>query len=263
MKKACDVGASQAGVNLGKSSKTVYHTERGSAMNIAKKNRMEAAKLALAYMAGGEAPYQAARKCGFARVGIMEEAIREMEAAEAEAKEPVADEPVPVEGGAYLPGADVVVEYKAPLEPKVFYAPLQTWRNNACSVSHYGQNGNFSPMYKVMPANSTRYLNIPEADMQSVAMLLCEVCGLAVKEKDGLYAALTDANDTLEYESKQHLEELKRNEMLVVENETLRKTVVDAERRLVAEKQAHNDLKLKMCDLMLEWFAAKEALSND
>lgn len=41
--------------------------------------RMQAAQLALAYMAGGDPPYQAARKTGFMRVAIMEEAIKEME----------------------------------------------------------------------------------------------------------------------------------------------------------------------------------------
>lgn len=41
--------------------------------------RMQAAQLAKAYLAGGEAPYQAARKSGFMRVGIMQEAIKELE----------------------------------------------------------------------------------------------------------------------------------------------------------------------------------------
>lgn len=41
--------------------------------------RMEAARLALAYMAGGDPPYQAARKTGFMRVSVMEEAIKELE----------------------------------------------------------------------------------------------------------------------------------------------------------------------------------------
>lgn len=41
--------------------------------------RLEAAKLALAYMAGGEPPYQAARRTGFMRVAVMNEAIKELE----------------------------------------------------------------------------------------------------------------------------------------------------------------------------------------
>lgn len=49
------------------------------AVSKTKEWRMQAAKLAKAYMAGGDAPYQAARKTGFMRVGIMEEAIKELE----------------------------------------------------------------------------------------------------------------------------------------------------------------------------------------
>ena len=48
-----------------------------------KERILDRAKLAKAYMAGGMAPYQAARKMGFKRVGDMEEAIRQLEAEEA------------------------------------------------------------------------------------------------------------------------------------------------------------------------------------
>lgn len=56
-------------------------------MGKTKEWRMQAAQLALAYMAGGDPPYQAARKTGFMRVAIMEEAIKELEKEQGKAEQ--------------------------------------------------------------------------------------------------------------------------------------------------------------------------------
>ena len=56
-------------------------------MGKTKEWRMQAAQLALEYMAGGDPPYQAARKTGFMRVAIMEEAIKELEKEQGKAEQ--------------------------------------------------------------------------------------------------------------------------------------------------------------------------------
>lgn len=56
-------------------------------MSAVKKNRLDEARIAKAYIAGGMPPYQAARKCGFMRVTAMEEVFRELEKLEAQRKE--------------------------------------------------------------------------------------------------------------------------------------------------------------------------------
>ena len=61
-------------------------------MGKTKEWRMQAAQLALAYMAGGDPPYQAARKTGFMRVSIMEEAIKELEKEQGKAEQHAAAE---------------------------------------------------------------------------------------------------------------------------------------------------------------------------
>lgn len=78
-------------------------------MSKTQETAFERAKLAKACMAGGTAPYQAARKYGFMRVAIMEEAIRAMEKREKAELDGVKAEdgetapgPAPAEGGREL-----------------------------------------------------------------------------------------------------------------------------------------------------------------
>lgn len=148
---------------------------------IQKKNGMEQAKLARAYVRGGLPPYQAARKCGFLRVSLMEEAISELDAYEKndEAdKKPVQE----TDNSAYLKKAQITFDTKPPvltkLEPKQFYKPLQNWRNEKASVSYYGANDSLAPMYKLSLEGNNRFLIIPETSIKDVASLLCEAAGL-------------------------------------------------------------------------------------
>jgi hypothetical protein len=148
------------------------------------KPRLEQAKLARAYMRGGTPPYQAARKCGFVRVALMEEAIHELETQEKFESSP-AVENVAAQGSdssAHLQKAQITFDTKPPVgtkpEPKQFYKPLQNWRNEKASVSYYGQNDNLSPMYRLLLDGQPIYLNIPESSIKEVASLLCEVAGL-------------------------------------------------------------------------------------
>lgn len=78
-----------------------------------KERTFDRAKLAKAYLAGGMAPYQAARKMGFKRVGDMEEAIRIMESEEAnQAQEPAVED---VKSAAETGAAETPVS--APVRP--------------------------------------------------------------------------------------------------------------------------------------------------
>lgn len=159
-----------------------------------KKSRLEQAKLARAYMKGGTPPYQAARKCGFMRVALMEEAIRDLEKQEKLESSPAVENVTAQESdsSAYLQKAQIAFDTKPPVdakpehvskpmlnpEPKPFYKPLQNWRNEKASVSYYGSNDSLAPMYRLMVEGRTAYLNIPESSIKDVVSILCEAAGL-------------------------------------------------------------------------------------
>lgn len=79
-----------------------------------KKWRMESAKLAKAYLNGGEPSYQAARKAGFMRVAEMEAAIRELERKEGAESEVrlTTEEQAIMDGSKFLPGNEVLADFK-------------------------------------------------------------------------------------------------------------------------------------------------------
>lgn len=201
-----------------------------------KKDRMKQAQLARAYMNGGTTPYLAARKCGFLRVSLMEEAIDELEKQEMLEKKPspMSDD------SAYLPKAAVVIGTRPPSAPqaeemkpdeteapKIAFKPLQVWKNDLASVAHYGQNDGRNPMFRLRLEGVKTYLEIPETHIKDAAKILCEAAGL-----NG-----PDSNS----ESKEARE-------LKPDNSD-RVAVLEA--ALFAEKEAHNALKLKVFDKLL------------
>lgn len=210
-------------------------------MSFAKKNRLEQAKLAKAYMAGGSPPYQAARACGFMRVGLMEEAIRELD--EQEKLENAPD----VETAHAEPNPT-----KTDKEP--VYKPLQVWKNDLASVAFYGHNDGRKPMYRLRLEGVQQYLVIPETHIKDAAKLLCEAADMKGPE----------SSDNGNSELAELCESLKReNDDLCKRNDDLRNRIDELTHRqkddelakvmadLEAERAAHNELKLKMFDKLL------------
>jgi hypothetical protein len=151
---------------------------------ITKKSVIEQAKVAKSYMQGGLPPYLAARRCGFERVSLMEEAIRALEANEnPENTDAVVCKPESEnDGSVYLKKAQVPFDPRPPVclerENRPFYKPLKNWRNEKASISYYGPNDSLAPMYRLMLEGRAIYLNIPETSIKDVASLLCEAAGL-------------------------------------------------------------------------------------
>lgn len=233
---------------------------------IQKKNRFEQAKLARAYMKGGFPPYQAARKCGFVRVSLMEEAIRELEAHEKLENPPELETTTAQESddSAYLPNAQTTFDTKPTFdakpavevkpepvpkpEPRPFYKPLQNWRNEKASVSYYGPNDSLAPMYRLMLEGRNQYLNIPESSIKDVVSLLCEAAGLNGPESsDGpSKQELAILNDALTRENValcKRLTELKHQP----DDSKIAKLEVE----LAAAKAELTDLKLKVFDKLI------------
>ena len=210
-------------------------------MNYAKKNRLEQAKLAKAYLAGGSPPYQAARKCGFMRVALMEEAIRELDEQEKLENAPDVEttpaEPKPTETN------------KGPV-----YKPLQVWKNDLASVAFYGHNDGRKPMYRLRLDGVYQFLEIPETHINDAAKLLCEAAGMKGPE----------SSDNGNSELAELCESLRReNDDLCKRNDDLRERIDELTHRrdgddlakvmaeLEAERAAHNALKQKVCDKLL------------
>lgn len=203
-----------------------------------KKNRLEQAKIARAYVRGGTPPYQAARKCGFLRVSMMEEAIDELEKQEMLEKKPSSMS----NDSAYLPKAAVVIDTRPPSAPqtegttaqRIAYKPLQSWRNELASVAFYGQNDGRKPMFRLRLEGVHSFLEIPETHINDAAKLLCEAAGLNGPDETG-EARTPKVSVDDETESKDKL--LAR--------------IATLEAALVCEKEAHNALKLKVFDKLL------------
>lgn len=163
-------------------------------MNVMQKKRMDEAKIARAYMAGGMAPQQAAWKCGFKRVDAMNEAIRELEKAEGKGAmiaggwiRPIGTEE---DAAAYLPSAAVAGEFgqteqknqpwRMNRQAEAFKPPLEKWQNDAAIIHYYGQNGSYSPMFKVMTPKNSYHIQFGVDEMKDAARLMCEAAGLKV-----------------------------------------------------------------------------------
>ena len=211
-------------------------------MNVVKKNRLEEAKLAKAYLAGGMAPYQAART-------VMEEAIRELENAEA---------PTPPQTGEdcsrYLyekASVEPPKEWNAPVPPAPAAQPLETWENECGSVLRYGRNGEKEPAYRINLYGSRSYMIVPEDKFKAVAQLVMDAAGLKAASNDRLLADMAEERETAMFEAQQHLAELKRNEALQAENDRLAELNAHLQESLEAEKASHNALKLRVFDILL------------
>lgn len=216
-------------------------------MNVLQKKRMDEAKIARAYMAGGMAPQQAAWKCGFKRVDAMNEAIRELEKAEGKdgmidggGSAPSATEE---DAAAYLPSAAVAGEFgqteqknqpwRMNRPAEAFKPPLEKWQNDAAIIHYYGQNGSFSPMFKVMTHKNSYHIQFGVDEMKDATRLMCIAAG--VKLASQAAEDLAETEEELVRESQEHTKELQRNAELAEKLE-------EAEKKLKEEINRNEEL---------------------
>lgn len=218
-----------------------------NAVNVMQKKRMDEAKIARAYMVGGMAPQQAAWKCGFKRVDAMNEAIRELEKAEEKGgmiKEDGSASSVHEEDStAYLPSAAVTVEFGQPeqknqpwrmnRQAEAFKPPLEKWQNDAAIIHYYGQNGSYSPMFKVMTPKNSYHIQFGVDEMKDAARLMCTAAG--VKLASQAAEDMAETEEELVRESQEHTKELKRNAELAEKLE-------EAEKKLKEEIDRNEEL---------------------
>lgn len=242
-----------------------------SAVNVMQKKRMDEAKIAREYMAGGMAPQQAAWKCGFKRVDAMNEAIRELEKAEEKGGMIAGDgyaSSVPSQdngddASAYLPSAAVAVEFgqqeqknqpwRMNRPAEAFKPPLEKWQNDAAIIHYYGQNGSYPPMFKVMTPKNSYHIQFGVDEMKDAARLMCTAAG--VKLASQAAEDLAETEEELVRESQEHTKELQRNAELAEKLE-------EAEKKLKEEIDRNEELKVmvKMLEARVE---AMKTLSTD
>lgn len=174
--------------------------------------RLENAKLAKAYMAGGMPPYQAAQKCGFMRLSYMEDAIRELGNLEPEA---------PNE------------ENSTPQQPvKASAMRLEQtgeWRNNAFLIKRFAANGDHPEMIRIFAGGRISYIYCTPDDIPLLQTLLRHVTG----EQDLLLASFAELTEERNEEAKNALREMQRAEELQKHNEELEQKLRNAEDELI------------------------------
>ena len=226
-------------------------------MSTVKKNRLDEARIAKAYIAGGMAPYQAARKCGFMRVTAMEEAFRELAALEADEKTAASEsefvKPAEEDASQYLVEASNTGILKPVFVPKV--NPIETFESSVGSIRHLGETAEKSAVWRIDLKNCPSYLMVQEKDFQAFAQLVMQAAGLKVQSNDHLLAEFANLQDEMQTEAQAHLKELQRNEQL---QERLQERLQEAERdcrkmheELKREQAEHQALKLRVFDLLL------------
>lgn len=209
--------------------------------------RMETAKLALAYMAGGDPPYQAARKTGFMRVSVMEEAIKELEKEQNKQEQAETAEQ----------------QVYGPEEPQPKTAGSETepvmcaeFCNSAFRVREYEPKADKDGMVRIWAGNRPQFIY---ASIQRVPMLidlLKEVTtgragkpgmderDLLIREKDTqilkLQRDLAEAMDKLQQE--------RQNSGIAEASERIGHLTVE----LDMERQLNEKLKAKIVELILE-----------
>lgn len=211
--------------------------------------RLENAKLAQAYIAGGMPPFQAAQKCGFMRMSYLEDALKELANSE---KAP--DE--------MQPAAAVPVQ-------KTSTGPLEQigeWRNSKFLIKRFAPQGDYPEMIRLFSGGRISYVYFATEDIPLLQSLLREVNG----EKDRLLADFAELTEERNHEAKGHLAELEKKleELQVVlearetEIATLKHmlkamenaTAPDAEaqqQELAAQKLLNQKLKDKLVEMLL------------
>ena len=222
-------------------------------MSAVKKNRLDEARIAKAYIAGGMAPYQAARKCGFMRVTAMEEAFRELADLEANEKTAASEseyvKPAEEDASQYLVEASNTGILKPVFVPKV--SPIETFESSVGSIRHLAETAEKSAVWRIDLKNSPSYLMVQEKDFQAFAQLVMQAAGLKAQSNDHLIAEFANLQNEMQTEAQAHLKELQRNEQL---QERLQEAEADCRKmheELKREQAEHQALKLRVFDLLL------------
>lgn len=187
--------------------------------------RAQAAKLARAYMRGGQTPYAAAKRTGFARVSLMEQAIDELER---------------VEGGKPRAGKKPPMRYGPRMERKAMgSAEARTQSADRVIEGEYYDllvfeaSGDMTPMVRVVRKHGRQvYANYASDKVPGVIELLqryaCEV-------------GLTEPN---------------RADALVRENDELGEALAAAREQLVQLREAYKELECENALLRREGYLA-------
>lgn len=163
----------------------------------AKQWRLENAKLAKAYMAGGMPPFQAAQKVGFRNVPDMDAAIADAERA---AAQPMPNRPEP----------------NNQIGPNL----IGQWENNLFTAKKFSATEEWPEMVRIWAGGRPSYIWFTPQD----ARKLLDVINNATGVLDNLYAEFQELRDERDEEAKAHLAELQRNEKL---EQQLRKPTVE------------------------------------
>lgn len=177
--------------------------------------RLDNAKLAKAYMAGGMPPFQAAQKCGFMRVSYMEDALRELEASE-------------------QANSDMVKA--GPVQNAPTARPEQTheYRNSKFLIKRFAERDGYPEMIRVFAGGRISYIYFTPDDIPLLQALLREVTG----EKDQLLASFAELTDERNHEGEQALKEMQRADELQQRLAERDERIIQLESEL-AEKNQH------------------------
>lgn len=129
--------------------------------------RLKAAELAKAYMAGGDPPYQAARKTGFMRVAIMEDAIRELENARGNGTQAPAQESAQQE-------QSMMLDY-AKWGTKVELIPGKDYYGGIFHIREFAANGKYQEMIRIWAGDRTQYIYAKKEEASELLDLLRQV----------------------------------------------------------------------------------------
>lgn len=210
--------------------------------------RMKAAELAKAYMAGGEPPYQAARKTGFMRVAIMEEAIRELENAQGNGAQETVQENEQQENRVIIDRANGEKLWKM--------IPAEDYCGDTFHVREFAANGPYEAMIRIWAGDRPNFIYSTKEQASELLDLLRQVVTgkkrtPGTDEQDETIRLLKVKNAQLERE----LKEMKDAPNPAPESDAMngwREKAEELERELEAERALNRKLKDKLIEMMIE-----------
>lgn len=219
--------------------------------------RMKAAELAKAYMAGGEPPYQAARKTGFMRVAIMEEAIRELENAQGNGVQETVQESAQQETVQENEQQEnrVIID-RANGEKLWKMIPAEDYCGDTFHVREFAANGPYKAMIRIWAGDRPNFIYSTKEQASELLDLLRQVVTgkkrtPGTDERDETIRLLKVKNAQLERE----LKEMKDAPNQAPESDAMngwREKAEELERELEAERALNRKLKDKLIEMMIE-----------
>lgn len=192
----------------------------------AKQWRMENAKLARAYMAGGETPFSAAQKAHFRSVPDMEAAIAKLEKVENGESSPRPRPAAPVQQEGEC--RHVIT----PAAGSATLVPAGEWRSPDFLIKKYVSDGIHPDMVRVFAGGRISFIYFDPKEANQLIRLINEATGVL----DKLYAEFEELRSERDEEAKRQLAELQRNEKLSRDLAEAQEQVKQLERKLKDEK---------------------------